>query len=182
MQNVFARVHVQTRAHARVSVICEQQRANITISYAIFPIMSGTRQEQKPDWYRDVNDPEDLAWKRYLDAPHVKAHMAQYGHGDVSMARLKGFANGLRLDSRDDIENESDTDERSYTGDESESDDDDGQRPNCNCKLTMFNADSDSYVCDGCRDDIPVGGSLHGCRECDFDLCDACFGQRQLNQ
>ena len=32
-----------------------------------------------------------------------------------------------------------------------------------------------SIVCDGCKKNLPLGSTVHGCRSCDYDLCDDCF-------
>lgn len=41
--------------------------------------------------------------------------------------------------------------------------------------LTRFTTESAGYGCDSCGGRLPKGSTLHGCRECDFDLCDNCF-------
>jgi len=59
-----------------------------------------------------------------------------------------------------------------------------GQELNCpgGHGLQRLTAHCDGMYCDGCRVSIPKGDLLHGCRQCDFDFCEACFnkvGQEQ---
>jgi hypothetical protein len=40
--------------------------------------------------------------------------------------------------------------------------------------LQRFSAEHSHYSCDACRERVPEGSTLCGCRECDFDLCASC--------
>jgi hypothetical protein len=50
----------------------------------------------------------------------------------------------------------------------------------CRCELAVFRTEHVGYGCDGCGMRAPQGTTLHGCRECDFDLCSPCAENRQL--
>eukprot|EP00940_MAST-03C_sp_MAST-3C-sp2_P001067 g1067.t1 len=43
------------------------------------------------------------------------------------------------------------------------------------CGLTRFSTPRPRFICDVCRKRQPVSAVMHGCRKCDFDVCDACF-------
>jgi hypothetical protein len=42
-------------------------------------------------------------------------------------------------------------------------------------KLVAFSAPHSGFNCDGCRQLQANGNQLHGCRACDYDLCQRCF-------
>jgi hypothetical protein len=54
------------------------------------------------------------------------------------------------------------------------------ERGPCRCDLVVFQTEHTGYGCDGCDMSVPQGTTLHGCRECDFDLCSPCAENRQL--
>ena len=41
--------------------------------------------------------------------------------------------------------------------------------------LAAFGTPFEGYSCNSCHSTFPEGATMHGCRECDFDLCGACF-------
>ena len=41
--------------------------------------------------------------------------------------------------------------------------------------LKAFQTSHDSFECDGCKERVVAGTTLHGCRLCDYDLCSSCF-------
>lgn len=43
-----------------------------------------------------------------------------------------------------------------------------------NHKLNVFATQKPSFVCDTCRTKFGIGATLHGCRECDWDICESC--------
>jgi hypothetical protein len=43
--------------------------------------------------------------------------------------------------------------------------------------LQRFSAEHSHYFCDACRERVPEGSTLCGCRKCDFDLCASCEQQ-----
>jgi tetratricopeptide (TPR) repeat protein len=53
------------------------------------------------------------------------------------------------------------------------------ERGPCRCDLVVFQTEDIGYGCDGCGMSAPQGTTLHGCRECDFDLCSPCAENRQ---
>ncbi len=60
-----------------------------------------------------------------------------------------------------------------------------GVRVQCTHPLSAFYSPTDGYTCDVCRNWCSAGSRLHGCRECNVDVCQACFEsgrQRQLRQ
>jgi hypothetical protein len=52
------------------------------------------------------------------------------------------------------------------------------QRGPCQCELESFQTDHADFGCDGCHTSISQGVTMHGCRTCDFDLCESCFADR----
>jgi hypothetical protein len=52
----------------------------------------------------------------------------------------------------------------------------------CRCELVVFRTEHADYGCGGCGMSVPQGTTLHGCRECDFDLCSPCAENRQRRQ
>jgi next-to-BRCA1 protein 1 len=49
------------------------------------------------------------------------------------------------------------------------------ERPKCKHMLKTFVALHSGFHCDQCHMRVPPKTTLHGCRMCNFDLCDACF-------
>ena len=51
-----------------------------------------------------------------------------------------------------------------------------GGAPLCPGKHTLVPepTPSDRYFCNACKKRVPAGTTMHGCRICDFDLCDKC--------
>jgi hypothetical protein len=43
------------------------------------------------------------------------------------------------------------------------------------CTLEKFDTEDDGFGCDSCGASTPEGATMHGCRACDFDLCQSCF-------
>jgi len=43
--------------------------------------------------------------------------------------------------------------------------------------LRPFKATEPDWLCDRCKAEVPRGGDLYGCRDCDFDLCRQCMEQ-----
>lgn len=54
--------------------------------------------------------------------------------------------------------------------------------PNFKCKhlLKTFEAPHGSFSCDVCGKTQPVRAVLHGCRECNFDVCHTCYDEKDL--
>ncbi|GMH90082.1 hypothetical protein TL16_g11659 [Triparma laevis f. inornata] len=47
--------------------------------------------------------------------------------------------------------------------------------------LTSFQTLKPNFYCDECQNPLPVGTTLYGCRQCDYDLCEGCVKpQRKL--
>ena len=55
----------------------------------------------------------------------------------------------------------------------------DGTKFNCRCKngLKPFQTQHAHYHCDVCRTKLPINTPVHGCRNCDYDVCNECFQQ-----
>lgn len=45
--------------------------------------------------------------------------------------------------------------------------------------LRSFKTDSDGYLCNSCKNAFVAGTVLHGCRQCDYDVCYDCLGKIQ---
>mmetsp|Transcript_59448 Transcript_59448/g.137373 ORF Transcript_59448/g.137373 Transcript_59448/m.137373 type:complete len:444 (+) Transcript_59448:45-1376(+) len=46
----------------------------------------------------------------------------------------------------------------------------------CGHSLRRFQVATDTWVCSECHKAAAIGSALHGCRQCQFDLCDDCAG------
>jgi hypothetical protein len=47
-------------------------------------------------------------------------------------------------------------------------------RMNCTHPLVAFYTSPGGFSCDDCSADVLIGVTMHGCRECNYDLCGSC--------
>jgi tetratricopeptide (TPR) repeat protein len=48
-------------------------------------------------------------------------------------------------------------------------------RMNCTHPLVAFDTSHGGFSCDDCSADLLIGVTMHGCRECNYDLCGSCY-------
>ena len=54
-----------------------------------------------------------------------------------------------------------------------------GVQCDCHHELSSFETDTSGYWCNQCRSQQIMGTQMHGCRQCDFDLCQSCYHSRR---